>query len=138
MQGLKKIARYTILTLSVVLVISMVLGTADLILEDVLVKITTRDPYPMLIKTEELYTIFSMVLIIIVGYELFKSLYIILYSNQMPVKSILKVAAIAMANKMITLNLKEVEPIELFGIASLIICIGVAYFLFHKDPDIKE
>jgi uncharacterized membrane protein (DUF373 family) len=79
-----------------------------------------------------------MVLIIIVGYELFKSLYIIMYSNQMPVKSILKVAGMAMANKMITLNLKEVAPIELFGIAALIIGIGIAYYLFHKDPEIKE
>ena len=138
MHWLKKVARFTILTLSVVLVISMVLGTLDLIVEDVMLKILSKDPYPILIKTEDLYLIFSMVLIIIVGYELFKSLYIIMYSNQMPVKSILKVAGMAMANKMITLNLKEVEPIELFGIASLIIGIGIAYFLFHKDPDIKE
>ncbi|MFZ4680772.1 MAG: phosphate-starvation-inducible PsiE family protein [Flavobacterium sp.] len=77
-------------------------------------------------------------MIIIVGYELFKSLYIILQSNQMPVKSITKVAAIAMANKVITLNLKEIEPIELFGISTLIISIGVSYFLFQKDPEIKE
>ncbi|MFN4892311.1 MAG: phosphate-starvation-inducible PsiE family protein [Bacteroidota bacterium] len=138
MHWLKKVARFTILSLSVVLVVSMVLGTADLILEDVILKVISKDPYPMLIKTEELYSIFSMVLIIIVGYELFKSLYIIMYSNQMPVKSILKVAGMAMANKMITLNLKEVAPIELFGIAALIIGIGVAYYLFHKDPEIKE
>jgi uncharacterized membrane protein (DUF373 family) len=138
MHLLKKIARYTILTLAIVLVISMILGTADLIVEDLVLKIIASDPYPILIKTEDLYSIFSMVLIIIVGYELFKSLYIIMYSNQMPVKSIFKVAAMAMANKVITLNLKEVSPIELFGIAALILGIGLAYYFFHKDPEIVE
>jgi hypothetical protein len=44
----------------------------------------------------------------------------------MPVKSITKVAAYAMANKVITLNLKEIEPIELFGISSIFITIGLS------------
>ena len=135
---LKQVARYTILALMIILVISMVLGTLDLIIEDVALKVISPDPYPFLIKTEDLYAIFSMVLIIIVGYELFKSLYIIMQSNQMPVKSITKVAAMAMANKVITLNLKDVEPIELFGISALILAIGISYYYFQKDPEIKE
>lgn len=136
--GMKRLSKWIIVALTVALVISMVFGTADFLFENIFNSIISRDPYPLLIKTEELYAIFSAVLIIIVGYELFKSLYIILQSNQMPVKSITKVAAIAMANKVITLNLKEIEPIELFGISTLIISIGVSYFLFQKDPEIKE
>jgi uncharacterized membrane protein (DUF373 family) len=135
---MKQLSRWIIVALIVALVISMFFGTADFIYENVFKSIVSRDPYPLLIKTEELYAIFSMILIIIVGYELFKSLYIILHSNQMPVKSITKVAAIAMANKVITLNLKEIEPIELFGISTIIIAIGLSYFLFHKDSEIKE
>ena len=100
--------------------------------------IFSRDPYPLLIKTEALHAIFSMSLVFIVGYELFKSLSIILHSNQMPVKSITKVAANAMANKVITLNLKEIEPFVLFGISSIIITIDLFYFLFQKDLDIRE
>jgi uncharacterized membrane protein (DUF373 family) len=136
--GMKWLSRWIIVALTVALVISMFCGTADLLFEIVFKTILSRDPYPLLIKTEELHAIFSMILIIIVGYELFKSLSIILHSNQMPVKSITKVAAIAMANKVITLNLKEIEPIELFGISSIIIAIGLSYFLFQKDPEIKE
>jgi uncharacterized membrane protein (DUF373 family) len=136
--GMKRLTKWIIVALTVALVISMLFGTADLLYESVFKTIVSNDPYPILIKTEELYAIFAAVLIIIVGYELFKSLYIIIQSNQMPVKSITKVAAIAMANKVITLNLKEIEPIELFGISTLIIAIGVSYFLFQKDPEIKE
>jgi uncharacterized membrane protein (DUF373 family) len=136
--SMKWLSRWIIVVLTVTLVISMFCGTVDLLIERLYKTIISRDPYPLLIKTEELYAIFSMILIIIVGYELFKSLYIILHSNQMPVKSIIKVAAIAMANKVITLNLKEIEPIELFGISTIIIAIGLSYFLFQKDPEIKE
>ncbi len=49
MHWLKKVARFTILSLSVVLVVSMVLGTADLIPEDVILTVISKDPYPMLI-----------------------------------------------------------------------------------------
>jgi uncharacterized membrane protein (DUF373 family) len=136
--GMKRLSRWIIVTLMVALVVSMFFGTIYLLYEDVFKSIVSKDPYPFLIKTEELYAIFSMLLIIIVGYDLFKSLYIILHSNHMPVKSITKVAAIAMANKVITLNLKEINPIELFGISTIIIAIGLSYFLFQKDSEIKE
>lgn len=119
------------------LLISMILGTIDLVF-DISVRIVSPNPYPFLILTEDLYSIFSVLLIIIVGYELFKSMYLLLKSDQIPVKSICKVAAIALANKVITLNLKEIPPIELFGIAALIVSIGIAYYFFNKDASISE
>lgn len=115
----------------------MILGACDLVF-DLFIRIISPDPYLFLIKTADLYSIFSVLLIIIVGYELFKSLHLLLKSDQIPVKSICKVAVIAMANKVIVINLHETPPLELFGIAALIISIGIAYFLFSKDKDVTE
>jgi uncharacterized membrane protein (DUF373 family) len=137
LNGMKHASRYIIILLMLVLLISMILGAIDLVF-DLYHRIVSPSPYRFLIKTEDLYSIFSVLLIIIVGYELFKSLYLILKSDQIPVKSICKVAAIAMANKVITLNLKETPPVELFGVGALIIAIGVAYFFFNKDNQITD
>ncbi len=134
---LKHVSKYIIFALMLILIISMVLGTVDLFVL-LFKKIADPNPYPLLIDVEELYVVFSFLLIIIVGYELFKSMYLILKSDMIPVKSILKIAAIALGNKVITLNLKEIHTNELFGLAALIVCIGVAYFFFHKDVEIKD
>jgi hypothetical protein len=137
LNSLKQISKYIIYALMFILVISMLLGTIDLFVLFIK-KIVDPNPYPLLIDIEELYAIFSFLLIIVVGYELFKSMYLILKVDLIPVKSILKIAAIALANKVITLNLKEIEINELFGLAALIVCIGVAYFFFHKDAEVKD
>jgi len=137
LNSLKQISKYIIYALMFILVISMLLGTIDLFVLFIK-KIVDPTPYPLLIDIEELYAIFSFLLIIVVGYELFKSMYLILKVDLIPVKSILKIAAIALANKVITLNLKEIEINELFGLAALIVCIGVAYFFFHKDAEVKD
>lgn len=137
LKGMKNISRIVIVSLTIVLVVSMVLGTIDLFC-NVFNRIASPDPYFLLISTEDLYSIFSILLIIIVGYELFKSMYILLHSDEIPVKSIIKVATIAMANKVITINLKEVSYQELFGIGLLIVALGLAYFLFSKDPKIND
>jgi uncharacterized membrane protein (DUF373 family) len=137
LNSLKQISKYIIYALMFILVISMLLGTIDLFVLFIK-KIVDPTPYPLLIDIEEMYSIFSFLLIIVVGYELFKSMYLILKVDLIPVKSILKIAAIALANKVITLNLKEIEINELFGLAALIVCIGVAYFFFHKDAEVKD
>ena len=134
---MKYISRYIIIALMLILVLSMVLGTVDLFVS-FFKKVIDPQPYPFVIDVHELYSIFSVLLIIVVGYELFKSMYLILGNDMIPVKSILKIATIALANKIVTLNLKEIEVNQLFGIAALIACIGLAYFFFHKDAEVKD
>lgn len=137
LKPMKYISKYIILSLMLVLILSMVLSTVDLYIL-FYKKVVDPQPYPFLIEVHELYSIFSVLLIIVVGYELFKSMNLLLGSDMIPVKSILKIATIALTNKIITLNLKEIEVNQLFGIAGLILCIGLAYFFFHKDPEVKD
>lgn len=67
------------------------------------------------------------------GYELFKSMFLILNNDKIPVKSILKIAAIAMANKVITTNFKHAEMSTEISIGVILLAIGVAYYFFSKD-----
>lgn len=134
---MKYASRCIIILLILVLLIAMILGAIDLVF-DLYLRIASPDPFMFLIKTADLYSIFSVLLIIIVGYELFKSLHLLLKSDQIPVKSICKVAVIALANKVIVINLHETPPLELFGIAALIVSIGITYYFFDKDSRVTE
>lgn len=130
----KPIANFIVLILMALLVISMILGTTHLIVlfYDIVV---SPDPYLGLVNVEDLYTIFSVLLILLVGYELFKSIILIVKHEDIPVKSILKIAAIALANKVITLNIKSIDANALFGLSSLLIALGIAFFFFDKEKE---
>jgi uncharacterized membrane protein (DUF373 family) len=45
---------------------------------------------------------------------------------------VLEVALIAISRKVITLDVKEYEPLTLLGIAALIVTIAIAYYFIKK------
>lgn len=129
---LKASAKFLLYFLLVVLVVSMLLGTADLLLLT-WKKAAAPEPYAFLINVEELYSIFSSLLIIVVGYELFKSVILILQKETIPVKSIIKIAAIALANKVITLNLKSTSFDTMAGMSLVFLALGITFFAFNTE-----
>ena len=134
MNGYKYISKIIILTLMFVLIAGMTLATIRLIILFVNL-VVTPDPVPYLINLDDMYTVFTWLLIIVVGYELFKSLTLLLKHDQIPVKSILKIAAIAIANKVITTNIKTINLQAMIGVSVLIASVGLTFFFFSKDSD---
>jgi uncharacterized membrane protein (DUF373 family) len=134
LNGYKHISKIIILILMLVLIAGMTLATIRLIILFVNLVITP-DPIPYLINLDDMYTVFTWLLIIVVGYELFKSLTLLLKHDQIPVKSILKIAAIAIANKVITTNIKTIDMQAMIGVSVLIASVGLTFFFFSKDPD---
>ena len=112
----------------------MLLGTFDLIIE-VIKAASSPKPYYGLINVEDLYVVFSTILIIVVGYELFKSMNLLLHHDKIPVKSILQIAMIALANKVITLNVKTIQLETMLGIGVIIAALGIAFFAFNKSNE---
>lgn len=92
-------------------------------------------PAPGVISVTELYSVFKLVLIIVVGYELVKSILLIIDSNSIPTRTILSIALIAIANKVITLDISHIESEILYGLAGLVICFGAATFLIAKTGE---
>jgi uncharacterized membrane protein (DUF373 family) len=70
-------------------------------------------------------------LIIAVGYELIKSLILIITSETIPSAPIIQIAIIAVANKIITLDIKHTEPIMVVGLGVLIAALGLTHFLLN-------
>ena len=112
------------------LTITLILASADLV--STLYDKIKEPPY-FLIDVTTLFNGFSLVLIVAVGYELVKSLIIIISSESIPSFPIVQIAIIAVANKIITLDIKHTEPGILFGLAALITGLGLTYF-FHRIP----
>jgi len=92
----------------------------------------------LLIDITLLFESFNLVLINAVGYELVKSLSIIISSDVIPTRLIIQIAIIAVANKIITLDLKNVKTEMLYGMASILVGLGAAFYFLHNPKQKNE
>lgn len=89
-------------------------------------------PPMLLINPKLLYQIFSSALIIAIGYELIKSIIIIITSDEIPALPIVKISIIAVANKVITLDVKDISHLTILGLAALLIGLAMIYYSLTK------
>lgn len=128
----KKFAALLLYLMLIVVVVSMCFGSLHLV-SIVIEKVISPDPYIGLLNILDLMDIFSMLLTIVVGYELFKSISIIIKSDIIPAGPILKIAAIAVANKIITMDLKNIDYSKIISLGVLIITLAAGYYFFTKS-----
>lgn len=121
------VGKYVIKIVVVLMTLALVLGTAQL--SYVLYTTIINPPYVFMIDVKELYSVFKLCLIIVVGYELMKSLLLIINSDSIPVSPILSIGIIAVVNKVITLDFQTTDGYAIAGMSALILALGTAKFL---------
>ncbi len=111
------------------MVIVVVLATAELgwlIIRD----ITT--PPIILLEIDELLEIFGFFLLVLIGIELLETIKAYLLTNVIHVEIVLEVALIAIARKVIILDIDKYESLTLVGIAALIAAVALAYLVIKR------
>jgi uncharacterized membrane protein (DUF373 family) len=129
---LTAIQKFTVLALSALLVVVVVLSTAHL---GVLVGEEIWKPPRFLIPVEGLLEIFGFFLLVLIGVELLETLKAYMKRDVIHVRVVLEVALIAMARKVIIEEPNAVPGLTLFGIAALILALGIA---FHFERQTKR
>lgn len=80
----------------------------------------------------QLQTIFGSVLLVLIGVELFESLKAYALEHVFRAEIVITVAMVAIARKVIILDVSHTEAPILLGIAAIIAALGVAYYLFTR------
>jgi uncharacterized membrane protein (DUF373 family) len=128
---LKKYEKFMIQALMVMMAI--VLGLATLDLGWLIIKDITHPPY-FLLDVNQLLDIFGLFMLVVIGIELLETIMKTYIAQGQPhYEVVLSVAIIAIARKVIILDLKEVDSLILIGIASIIIALTVGYFLMKRS-----
>ena len=109
-----------------IMTLSLILGSANLIYLEI-IKIINHPYY--LVDISTLFEVFNLILIIAIGFELIRSLILIISSDTVPTVPIIQIAIIAVSNKIITLDIKQTNVNTLVGLALLIAALGLAHFL---------
>ena len=116
--------------------IVLVLGTLDLgwfVIQNII-----TPPY-VLFDVNLLLDVFGMFMLVLIGIELLETI-MKTYITQGPphYETVLSVAIIAIARKVIILDVKKVDSLSLIGIAAIILALTVGYFMMKRARQEKE
>jgi uncharacterized membrane protein (DUF373 family) len=128
-QFLKVIERVIVAALILLMTVVLLLTTLDLgwmIVQDILT------PPVILLQVEELLEIFGFFLLVLIGVELLETIKAYFDDHIVHVEVVLEVAMIAIARKVITLEVKDLPSLTLVGIAAIIAALSIAFFFVKR------
>lgn len=88
-------------------------------------------PPNYLLDIDELLDVFGFFMLILIGVELLETIRAYLNEHEVHVEIVLEVALIAVARKVVIIDVKEFSPETLLAIAAIVISLAGAYYL-HK------
>ncbi len=127
---LKRFEAAMVVVLMIMMAFMLFLATIDLgwIIFD-----TIRKPPYLFVPVDSLLELFGQFMLVIIGVELLETIMrTYMTQGQHRYEVVLSVAIIAIARKVIILDIKETETLALLGIAAIIVALTVGYFLMKK------
>lgn len=121
--------RGIILALIAMMMLAVLLSTVELL---IILVVELLKPPKYLLGIDNLFEIFGFFLMILIGLELLESIRTYLDDNLLHVEVVFLVAMIAITRKVIILEVKDLEPLALVGIASIIVALALGYYFVKK------
>ena len=87
---------------------------------------------PMLLENNELLGLFGYFLLVLIGAELLATVIAYIDEKVIHVEVVIMIAIIAMARSVVLLDTGSTDPMDLFGIAAIIIALCAGYFFLKR------
>lgn len=129
MKIIAPIEKLIVLTLLGLMMITLVISTAELA-AILFQQIMTPPIY--LLNLTELMEVFGFFLMVLIGLELLETIKVYWNENRFHLEIVLIVAMIAIARKVIILDYKTFSPAFLVGMAAIILALAVSYYLVMR------
>jgi len=121
--------RYIVLVLMVMMMLVVLFLTVELGI--IITRELIKQPR-MLLNFKEILEVFGFFFMILIGLELIDTIKSYLTEERMHVEIVFLVAMIAIARKVIILDLKTLSAATLLGMAAIIISLATGYFLVKQ------
>lgn len=90
-------------------------------------------PPVLLLEINELLELFGLFLLVLIGIELMHSVTTYIVRREFHLETVVTVAIIAVARKIIVLEPKELPEGSLLGIAALVLALALAYYAIRRS-----
>jgi len=114
-----------VLILMVIIVMASVVELAIVLFQEV----TNSTDSSLFLDINELFRIFGFVFMILIGFELLESIEMYFNNNIIHAEVVILIAVIAVARKVILLDLEKYDPMAIIGLSFIILALGGCYFL---------
>jgi len=95
-------------------------------------------PPSYLLDINELLDVFGFFMLILIGVELLETIRAYLNEHEVHVEIVLEVALIAVARKVVIIDVKEYSPGTLLAIAAIVVSLAGAYYLQKQIRNRRE
>ncbi len=95
-------------------------------------------PPAFLLSIEEMLEVFGFFLMILIGLELLESIKVYLEEDRVHAEVVFLVAIVAVSRKVIILDYKVIAPEMLYGMSTLIVALGIGYFLVQRALHLRS
>lgn len=130
--------RVVVVVLTVMMALVLLLATVELgyiIIRDM------ATPPLILLDVKQILDIFGLFLLVLIGIELLETMRIYIVESVIRVQVVFLVALIAIARKVIILDIKVVPSLTLVGIAAIIVTLSAGFYIIKKAqliPRVKK
>jgi uncharacterized membrane protein (DUF373 family) len=121
--------RFIVLALIAMMMLTVLLATVELL---IILVVEVLKPPTYLLGIDNLFEIFGFFMMILIGLELLESIRTYLSDNLLHVEVVFLVAMIAIARKVIILDVGDRDPLVLAGVAGIILALAVGYYFVKK------
>lgn len=127
----------TVIVVFLIFLMMVVVGLSALELAVLLWNQMGQSPY-FLLNLQELLEVLGFFMMVLIGLELLETIKNYLTQHALHVEVVILVAMIAISRKVIILDMKEITPASMGGIAFLLLSLAVSYFLIKKGMNIPS
>jgi uncharacterized membrane protein (DUF373 family) len=87
------------------------------------------EPPLLLLDLNDIFVVFAAFLAVLIAIEIFANITLYLRDDVIHVKLVIATALMAVARKVIVLDFSEIDPSYMYGLASIVLALGITYWL---------
>lgn len=131
------IRRFEMLIIVVLILLMMALVAISLVELVQMIVVDVIEGGQRILRDNNMLNLLGYFMMVLIALELLETIKNYLTENAIHVEVVLLVAMIAVARKVIILDMKELQPLTLFGIAAVILSLAGSYWLMKKADSAK-
>jgi uncharacterized membrane protein (DUF373 family) len=124
------VIRYAIRLLAVLMVLVIIWGVLDVIY---VLYTKFLAPPVLLFEVGDIFVIFGAFMVVLIAVEIFINIRLYLGTNVLPIRLVIATALMAIARKVIILDIETVSAEEMLAIAAVVLALGVTHWLVGKQ-----
>lgn len=128
---LNAVIHFAVRIMAVLMVLVILWGVADV--GYVMYQRLVAPPF-MMLTVADILVIFGSFMAVLIAIEIFINITLYIKHDTLPIKMVIATALMAVARKVIMLDLKDLEPTYIIAIAVVILALGLTYWLISYKP----